>query len=107
MKPPALQELLKARAPLERKRRELSAELKAVDTQLAELGRASTANAALLFISKNPGATTSEVVAASGICPTALSRLASGGYLTNDQERRGRSYYARWHIGPRKYRKAK
>lgn len=83
------------RAPLEHRRARLLRELDNVNEQLARIGLPSGTNAALRFIASHPGASTTEIRAATGVCVEILSRLVQRGVLRNSG-RRGRGVISHW-----------
>lgn len=100
--PPAYAELVAERRALEHHREVLLAELADVDRQLGRLGPAAHTDAAVRYIERHPGATTAQVVAASGVHATGLPRLAREGRIRNGTRSGGQpDKPARWYPGPR------
>ena len=80
---PTIRTVAQERKPLEDRRAELLAELEEINNLLGAIGRPSASNAAIRYIETNPGAKTSNIIAATGICPIQLSRMKRWGRLHN------------------------
>lgn len=93
---PAIRMIVEERRPIVEKIAALIREVRALEAQLEEVGAPNATNAAVRIIRKKPGLLTSEIIEATGIDLSALSRLKRWGVLRHDG-RHGRGGESRWY----------